>query len=289
MKIKFKPIDYLSITYFLLVIGLVVSFYYKIENWNYYIIGYTTYIFLIILLAYLSTKFPENLLIKFFRLMYPIITFTFVYKSIQGYVLVLHNHFLDYHITAFEKMIFGTNPTLALENIVSRPLTEFLKFSYFTYYFYTPVPALILFFQKRYKDVERFVFAITFTFYISYIGFVLYPVQGPRYVLAEIYKIKKLAGYIFTPLQDFIMAKGAVRGACMPSSHLAVAWVSLFLIKKFFGRKPFFFILPFTIAMTFSIVYNRYHYVTDGVMGLIVGFICYRICNLIFNRKESDR
>ncbi len=287
MQVKFKAIDYLSIIYFSLIGLLISAFHYKVDYWYFYLIAYFSYICIIVLLAYLSTRLPENKVIKFLRLTYPIITFTFVYKSIQGYVLILHNHFLDHHITTLEKIIFGTNPTLALEKIVSKPLTEFLKFSYFSYYFYVPVPAIILFFKKRYNELEKFVFTITFTFYISYIGFVLYPIQGPRYTLAEAYNIKKLSGYIFTPLQDFIMANGAVRGACMPSSHLAVAWVSLFLIKKFFGKKPFWLIFPFTLAMTFSIVYNRYHYITDGVIGLIVGLICFQLCKYIYIENKK--
>jgi len=275
VKIKFKPIDYLHFIYLSIVSIAILIFHNKVEGYSYYIIGYLSYIVIIIFLAHLATVYPKNMVIKFFRLLYPIITFAFMYKSVEGYVLILHNHFLDANIIKFEKSVLGINPTLALEKIVSKPLTEFLKFSYFSYYFYTPVPALILFFQKRFKELEQFVFTITFTFYISYIGFVLYPLESPRFALASVYKIKVLSGYIFTHIQDFIMAKGAIKGGCMPSSHLAVAWVSLFLIKKYFG-KPFWFILPFTLAMTFAIVYNRYHYVSDAIMGLIVGFLSYQ-------------
>jgi membrane-associated phospholipid phosphatase len=209
---------------------------------------------------------------------YPIFTFIFVYKSIEGYVLILHKKFLDAHILKLEELIFGINPALALQKIVNKPLTEFLKFSYFSYYFYVPIPALILFYQKRYKELERFVFTITLTFYACYIGFIIYPVQGPWFELKDSFYIKDLEGWFFTELQDFIMKRGAVRGACMPSSHLAVAWVSLFFIKKYFGKKIFYSILPLTLSMTFSIVYNRYHYFTDAVMGLIFAFIFYQIC-----------
>lgn len=73
------------------------------------------------------------------------------------------------------------------------------------------------------------------------------------------------------------MRGGAARGACMPSSHVAVAWVSLFSIGKLWSRKSFWIILPFTVAMTLSVVYNRYHYVSDAIAGMIIAFIYGRI------------
>jgi membrane-associated phospholipid phosphatase len=287
MTKRFFRVDYLSFIYFFIVGSLIFIFREKVRFWQYYLLAYFFYLSFILILSFLNFKYPENNLIKFLKFFYPIITFTFVYKSIEGYVLILHNNFLDKFILIIEEKIFGKNPVFFLEEIVSKGLTEFLKFSYFSYYLYVPVPALILFFKKRFKELEHFVFWITITFYFCYICFVLFPIQGPWYELKEFFRIKELDGYIFTKIQDFIMANGAVRGACMPSSHLAVAWLSLLMIRKFFGNKIFFVILPFTISMSVSIVYNRYHYFSDAIAGIIVGFIFYRISEIENKKVES--
>ena len=73
----------------------------------------------------------------------------------------------------------------------------------------------------------------------------------------------------------------------MPSSHLAVAWNGLFLIKKFFGKKPFLFILPLIILMSIAIVYNRYHYFLDGFFGIIIGIICYRTGKWMYKKYNN--
>ncbi|MBN1898818.1 MAG: phosphatase PAP2 family protein [Spirochaetes bacterium] len=284
---KIRLLDYLSIAYFFIVSVLISFFHDRVVHWHYYLFFYMMYIAAIFLLAHFSFRFPQSRIIRFLRLFYPLLTFGFVYRLIQAHVLILHGSFLDHHIIALEKALLGVNPTLALEAIVTPVLTEFLKFSYFSYYFYVPIPALFLFFKKRYRELEQFMFTITFTFYVSYIGFVLYPVQGPRFEFADVYRIKELTGFLFTSIQDFLMARAAARGACMPSSHLAVAWVSLFLIKRFFGKKIFWLIFPLTFAMTLAIVYNRYHYVTDGLAGLIVGFLCYHAARMIFQKQPS--
>ncbi len=287
---KLKPIDVVSLVYSALLFVLIACFRAQVRHWPWYLGFLAAYAVLIFLLVGLDARFPKNRALKFLRLTYPLLTTLAAYKSIEGYVLVLHGHFLDGAVTGLEKALLGVNPTLALERMVSRPLNEFFMFAYFSYYSFIVVPPLWLFLQRRDPELEHLVFSLILTFYVSYLGFVLLPVEGPRYALRGLYAVPELQGYVFAPLQRCIMRAGEAHGACFPSSHLAVAWVALFSIRKFFGRKPFWILLPLTVALSVSIVYNRYHYLSDAVGGMLVAWLCYQTSRRVYRRAPgADR
>jgi membrane-associated phospholipid phosphatase len=158
-----------------------------------------------------------------------------------------------------------------LQNIITPWLTELLKFSYFSYYFIVFVPALYFYFANKQKIFNEQMETIAIAFYISYIGFILFPVRGPRYELAYLHTVS-LDGYFFTRLQDFVMKHGSTYGGCMPSSHVAVACVSWRVINVHF-RKISYYLLPLVILLCFSTVYHRYHYFSDVFAGLLVAWL----------------
>ncbi|MDD5066070.1 MAG: phosphatase PAP2 family protein [bacterium] len=283
----FNLTDIVSFIYIIWVICLVSIFRQKVHLWYLYVLSYSLYFVFILLITRLYQKYPASRVIAFLRHLYPVITFFFVYKSISGFVTVLYGGFIDPLVLKFQVSLFGGHPEVFLEKLVSPVMTEIMKFSYFSYYFYMPVSVLILFFSKRIKDLEYFVFMVTFMFYICYAGFVLFPIEGPRFTLEALFRIKVLKGFIFTPLQDFLMVKGQTIGACMPSSHLAVAWTCLFLIRKFFGKLPFYIILPVICVMSVAIVYNRYHYVADAVTGILFALIFYPVGRKFYLAYEN--
>lgn len=284
---KYNLTDIIGFIYISWVLIILIIYRNKINNVLFYFISFTLYLVFIVVIHKLHSQYPENRIILFLKYLYPVIAFGFVYKSIEGYVTVFYGDFLDELLINFQYKILGFQPVLYLEKFINPLLTEIMKFSYFSYYFYVPVAVVTLFFQKRWDNLKYFVFIITFTFYVCYIGFVLFPVAGPRFGLKELFKVAYLKGYLFTSIQDFLMKRGQTIGAAMPSSHLAVAWNGLFLIKKFFGKKPFFFILPLIILMSIAIVYNRYHYFLDGVLGIIIGAICYQTGKWMYRRYNK--
>ncbi|MEW6517619.1 MAG: phosphatase PAP2 family protein [candidate division FCPU426 bacterium] len=282
--VPLKPHDYTSLGYLGLVSLALVFFGSRLPDRNWLLAGYLGYAAVILLLVWLAARFPRNRWAAFFRLGYPLLAILFLYRGIEGHVLLWHGQFLDAQVAEWERSVLGAYPNLALESLVSRPLTEVLKFSYFSYYFYIALPPLLLFFLHRETEMEIFIFTASLTFYVSFVGFVLVPLEGPRYYFAQQFRIPHLEGYFFSPLQDWLMSRAAARGACFPSSHLAVAWVSLFLVRRFFGSRPFWLILPLTVGMTFAIVYNRYHYAVDAVAGLFVGWACWHLSRWLLDR-----
>lgn len=279
---KLNLIDIVTLIYITWVLGIIIIFNKKIEHFYFYLAGYICYILLIIFIHKLYLRMPEKKLVILLKYCYPIIFLEFLYKAIEKYVTIFYGGFLDDIIINIESIFFNINPALYLERFITPLLTEIMKFSYLIYYFYMPFLILALFFMKRYGDMVYSVFIMSLTFYACYIGFVLFPVEGPRFSFD--FHVPVLKGYFFSHIQESIMKYGQSIGACMPSSHIAAAWNVVFLVKKFLGKRLFYLLFVLTILMSVSIVYNRYHYFSDGVAGIITAYISYQAGKMFFRK-----
>jgi membrane-associated phospholipid phosphatase len=84
---------------------------------------------------------------------------------------------------------------------------------------------------------------------------------------------------------DFLFANGDLDGGAMPSSHVAGALVVVIYAFKYL-KSWFWATLGLFIPMTFSTVYNSYHYATDIIAGLIAGWLLYRIGRAFFKAVD---
>ena len=139
---------------------------------------------------------------------------------------------------------------------------------YLSYYFIIGVPLLVLFFRRRDRDVAQLTCSLSLVFFISYLGFIIYPVQGPRFEFAAIYQ-QELAGFLFVPLVAALMKAAAIHGGCMPSSHVAAALVSLAYIFRF-NRRWGRITMPLVAVLCLGTVWGRYHYLSDVIAGMVV-------------------
>jgi len=283
-KAVFRPEDTAFIIYLVTVAVLVSLFHRGVDRWWFYVLTHALAASLIIPWLRFSTghRHPP---IKFFRYWYIPIALGFFYEQIDDYILGIHGMYLDHIITNFELAMLGVHPTVWLQQFVSPPLTEIMKFFYNSYYWLGPVLGISLYFKGDLIPYRRALFSIVTAFFISYLGFFLFPVVGPRYALSSLYK-GPLEGYLFTALQNFIMERGDIYGGCMPSSHVAVALVVL-LLAWVYRRKMAVWMTPFVIMLCISTVYNRYHYVSDVVAGLVVGLFCFWLGKVVYGPVEQ--
>ena len=271
-KTVFRPEDTAFVIYLVMVAVLVTFFHQGVERWWFYVLTHSLAACLVVPWLRFSTG-HRHPVIKFFRYWYIPIVLGFFYEQINGFVLGIHGRFLDYIIVDFERALLGLHPSVWLEQFASPPVTEIMKFFYNSYYWLGPVLGVSLYFKGQLLAFRRAVFSIVTAFFISYLGFFLFPVEGPRFVLSDLYK-GPLEGYVVTALQDYIMEVGDIHGGCMPSSHVAVALVVL-LLAWTYRKKMAVWMTPFVIMLCISTVYNRYHYVSDVAAGIAVGLFCF--------------
>lgn len=205
----------------------------------------------------------------FLRHMYPAVLYTFFYCETAVSLHWLFPEFFDAQLLSIERAIFGTDLNVWLVPAQHAWLNEWMMLGYFSYYLIIPTMALTLYFQDRRRELHDFLTAVTFAFVISYAGFVLYPIAGPRYFLASHFN-GPLEGWIFVPLVNWIIASAAIYGGCMPSSHVAVALVVLIWAYRT-NRRLAIFMTPFIVTLFFATVWGRFHYLSDVIAGSLVG------------------
>lgn len=209
---------------------------------------------------------------RFLRLFVPAVMFLFFYTETGGLMFLLYDSFYDWQLTIFEKIIIGTNLTLFIDKYLLNVVTnEILSFCYFSYYFMIPVFMVYLYIKKDYELLKNFLAAVCLTFFISYILFFLYPIEGPRWYFANIYQ-NDIEGPIFRQLVNLVIHKGAVRGGCMPSSHFGVALVILIYARKFYPKIAK-WLLPIVIGLGLGTVWGRFHYISDVIVGGFIGLV----------------
>jgi hypothetical protein len=203
------------------------------------------------------------------RQLYPVMLYSLFYRELEIADHWIFPGFLDQHIVAFERAIFGVDPNLWIRSAQTAWANEIMMLGYFSYYLLLPIIALPLYLRPQIDDVRGMLYGTTVAFVISYIGFVVFPVEGPRYFFADQFT-EPLSGWIFVPAVQYIIANGAIHGGCMPSSHVAVALVALFWARRSLPTLGW-VLTPFVFVLIFATAWGRFHYVTDAFVGIIVG------------------
>jgi len=142
-----------------------------------------------------------------------------------------------------------------------------------------PVFFIVLYIKKDFEIIKNAMGAVCLTYFLSYLLFFLYPVEGPRWFFAGQY-VNAIEGPIFRRLVEVVIDNGAVRGGCMPSSHFGVALVITLYCFKYYSRRAWLIGL-LTIGVAFGTVWGRFHYVSDvivgGSIGLVVTLVIWRL------------
>jgi membrane-associated phospholipid phosphatase len=102
---------------------------------------------------------------------------------------------------------------------------------------------------------------------VCWSAFVLFPVQGPRYLWAP------SPLWPHGPVRELtlhLLSAGSSRGAAFPSSHVAVAAVQavvLWRTHRVLGA----IVAAATVAIGLGAVYGGFHYAIDAVAGAALG------------------
>lgn len=287
---KLYPFDWLIIGYSSLMILLISILGKPFSQYFDEILFYSSMIIIAFLISNLIDE-NKNRFMALIRFLYPVFLFTFFYNATGGTMFLIFDKFLDYQLVAFEKSLLGLNLTLYIDqNLLSVIPNEIFSFCYFCYYFMIPVYFIWLFIRKDDDILKESVTAICLTFFFSYLLFFLYPIEGPRYHFADLFQ-NKIEGPIFRQLVEYIILNGAVRGGCMPSTHFAVALVINMFCFKYY-RLFAWILLPINIGMAIGTFWGRFHYVSDVIIGCIIGILgtvfVWKYYNLLVNNKELN-
>ena len=133
---------------------------------------------------------------------------------------------------------------------------------------------LILYLKKSRLEFHINTSVILMGFYISYIGYYITPVIGPRFTLNHLQSFP-LTGVLFFDFirNTIVQAEGIMRDCC-PSGHAMISLLTVLLAWRY-TRNFFPIAVIWAFLIIFSTVYLRYHYVTDLIVGMALGFVVY--------------
>jgi len=211
--------------------------------------------------------------------------FAHLFVSALPLQLIFVRNWQDQIVLNLEQAVFGIQPTVWLQRFISPALTEWMMFSYVIYVPIYPVLCGILYFKRSERHMEDYLFTLGITNFVCDIGFLLFPVAGPLYKIADQYTIP-LEGYFFTFWGEYIRHHVHDIGGCIPSPHCAVATI-MWVMAYRYHRPTFYVISPIILSLFISAFYGRYHYLTDVVIGILAAWFVILSVPFLMKRWNS--
>jgi hypothetical protein len=173
----------------------------------------------------------------------------------------------DEALARLDGVLFGVTPDLWRTGINHPILVELCAYGYVSYFLFGLL--LVASLYRKHGPGSR-VFATVYSavvvaFYLSYLGYWLYPAQGPRYIWKEHLEPLRgyaLANYAFNTMDDVSLGFYDA----FPSEHTMFSLIAGTIWWRY-KRGMFRIMLPFLGLAVAATVVLRYHWVTDVVVG----------------------
>jgi hypothetical protein len=204
-----------------------------------------------------------------------ILFFGYFYGFSSNFQMIIHDKWQDDKIVALDRTLFGGEVSLLAEKIVSPYLTEVMMFSYVFYFPLLFLVAIIAYRSASEKGLGEYLSILSLGIGFCHLGFILFPVASQMHYLPGQYSVILQGGW-FTYLGELLRSHAHFAGGSLPSPHCAAATIMLIVLYKN-NRVAFYLILPIALFLYASTVYCRYHYIWDGVIGILSAIILVKL------------
>ncbi len=272
-----SPAAKVIIAYLLIVAALAMIFSSRVERWWVVLLAHAAAVSFLLCCAKIAgvarrgSKRGANLA-SVINGWYPVVLIPLTYKELEYLIPRLHPRDYDWPLARIDYSLFGVHPTVWLERLEQPVISELLQIAYSLYYFLPVALGFVLWRSRRFEAFHFFVFILAVGFYLSYLGYVIVPAIGPRFVLADL-QSGPLTGVLFFDCvrRTLDSAEGVTRD-CFPSGHTELTLLVLYYAKRF-SRPLFLAMLPIALAIIMGTVYLRYHYVIDVIAGALLAIV----------------
>lgn len=276
-----RAMDALNVLFLLLLSLVNLLFFARIPEWWLLIVLNLGMASAIASLPTAVSRRPSPLL-TFVRNWYPVPLTLVVFKELYWMVRPINPNDFDEVFIAIDRWMFGVDPTRWLAQWSHPVLTEIMQVSYTMFYFLFVVVAAELYRGKRMEEFKYGTFLALYGFYLSYVGYFIFPAVGPRFTLHDFHAINtELPGLFLTnALRDFLNMGGSIpknvpnpvdfaQRDVFPSGHTQLTLVVMFFVYRY-RLKTRHFIAAVGTLLIISTVYLRYHYVIDVIAGVFL-------------------
>lgn len=282
---RIAPIDGLTLFSLLGLIGLTLVFGGQLPRGRFLLFGYLLLLGFFLTLKLSSERKSHAGSIRGFVYDFSPILFVFlIYQSLGEVIQHLHPD-IDEWLIQMDLFLFGTHPTVWIERWTTPWFTDFMSFAYGSYYFLPVIFIITLYLKNRRMGFDISMFVLTFSYYISFIGYFLFPAIGPRFTLAHLQTVP-LEGSLLTDLvRDVLNTLEHNKRDVMPSGHTQISLMVLYLTYRY-ERMLFYVYVPIISSLILSTVYLRYHYVIDLFVGTLIAVGCMVIGPRLYSRWD---
>jgi membrane-associated phospholipid phosphatase len=283
---RLAPFHVLTVLFLAGLILLTLFFREQLLLWRSLLLRYLLWIGLVFVIK-LSCQRPEAGRIRgFIHDFSPLLFIVLIYESLGDLIQYLHPD-IDPSLIRIDFFIFGVHPTLWMERWIVPWFTDLMSFAYVSYYFIPAALVVTLYFNNQ-KGLHESIFVLTLGYYLSFIGYILFPAVGPRYAMTHLYSVT-LEGSILTDLvRDVLNAIEHNKRDCMPSGHTQMVLIVLYLSYRH-ERLLFYLFFPLICGLILSTVYLRYHYVVDLFAGAFLALVCVVIGPRLYKLWNVDQ
>jgi membrane-associated phospholipid phosphatase len=289
-----KAFDVVVIVFYIILSIIHIIYRDRIDTWLIWILVNIIIIVLSFFFSYMESKNnSEHWNAAHYWYIVPVVLITFKELYFMIKPIRIFDH--DEMFILIDRWIFGTDPTHLFWKISNPLLTELLQIVYGTFYLLPILLGLFLLRKKRYVAMDFAVFILVYGFYLSYLGYFIWPGIGPRFTLHNFETInQELPGLFLTNFLREIVNSGesipagtinpaeVVQRDIFPSGHTMMTLIVMYLSFRLKSRSRFFFI-PVGTLLIFSTVYLWYHYVIDLIGGLAFMIFAMWTGKIIFN------
>jgi hypothetical protein len=239
----------------------------RIPAWHSLVFRYLLWIGLLFVFKLWSDRRERGRSKDFIYAFSPLLFIVLIYESLGDLTHHLHPD-IDRSLMEIDSLLFGVQPTIWMQRWIVPWLTDLLSLAYLSYYFLPVILVFVLYHNKR-PGLYPAVFILLLGYYVSFVGYMLFPAVGPRYFMASLYTVPLEGSFITEWVRDGLNAIEHNKRDCMPSGHTQLALTVLYLANRY-ERKVFYVFLPFVCGLIFSTIYLRYHYVIDLFVGTAI-------------------
>lgn len=203
---------------------------------------------------------------EWYPLAMPIVTF----EEVSRLSFILRSGWQDGYVLDWEARLFSVPPTVWLGRHGSPGITEVLEIGYFSYFVLLMIVAGTFYVRCDRQAFREVMDATVLSYLFCYVIFLLFPTEGPAYTLAAWHAVPLPGAGPFHWAVQFIQRHAGVHGNAFPSAHVAGGMVALIFAWRY-APKLAIALTPLVILLCLGAVYDRYHYVSDVVAGVVFG------------------
>jgi membrane-associated phospholipid phosphatase len=282
---KISPVHGLTLFFLIGLIFLTLIFKGQIPSWRSLLFRYTILLGLLLVLKLSSDRKVMGRASSTFNTFSPVLFVVLIYESLGDLIQHLQPD-IDPWLIRIDLFLFGVDPTIWMEKWIVPWFTDVMSLAYLSYYFLPVVFVLILYLKDRKLELNESIFILAFGYYLSFIGYILFPAIGPRYTLDPFYSAPLQGSFITDFVRDTLNTLEHNKRDCMPSGHTQIVLMVLYLTHRY-ERSLFYLFLPIICGLILSTVYLRYHYVIDLFVGIAFAIICVIIAPRLYKWWES--